>query len=57
MGLTFYMSSLLSDVSEFFSFCLGVFDALPFAIQTLICFVFGSVLLFGLMRMVIRMDG
>lgn len=57
MGLTSYMSSLLSDVSEFFSFCLGVFDALPFAIQVLICFVFGSVLMFGLMRMVIRMGG
>lgn len=54
MGLMSNLILVLTDIGDFFKFCRGVFDAFPLAIKMLIYFVFGSVLLFGLMRMILR---
>ena len=54
MGLIANLILVLTDLSDFFKFCRNVFDAFPLAIKMLIYFVFGSFLLFGLMRMVIK---
>lgn len=54
MGLITNLLLLLTDIGDFFKFCRGVFSAFPFAIKLLIYFVFGSILLFGLMRMILR---
>lgn len=54
MGLMANLILVLTDIGDFFKFCRGVFDAFPLAVKMLIYFVFGSVLLFGLMRMILR---
>lgn len=57
MGLIANVLLALTDIGDFFGFCRGVFDALPLAVRMLIYFSFGSVLLFGLMRMILKVGG
>ncbi len=57
MGLISNLLLILTDIGNFFSFCRDVFDALPFAIRMLIYFVFGVILLFGLMRIILKAGG
>ena len=57
MGLIANLLLVLTDIGKFFSFCRDLFDALPFAIKMLIYFVFGTILLFGLMRMILKVGG
>lgn len=57
MGLISNLILVLTDIGGFFSFCRDFFDALPFAVKLLIYFVFGIFLLFGLMRIVLKVGG
>lgn len=57
MGLISNLLLILTDIGNFFSFCRDMFDALPFAVRMLIYFVFGAILLFGLMRIILKAGG
>ena len=57
MGLIANLLLVLTDIGTFFSFCRSFFDALPFAVKMLIYFVFGVILLFGLMRIILKVGG
>lgn len=57
MGLIANLLLVLTDIGKFFSFCRDFFDALPFAVKLLIYFVFGIILLFGLMRIILKVGG
>lgn len=57
MGLIAYLTVMFSGLGQFFAFCRDMFDALPFVIKILICFVFGAFLVFALLRMIIRVGG
>lgn len=57
MGLISNLILLFTDLGDFFSCMRDLFGALPFAIRMLIYFVFGSILLFGIFKVVIRMGG
>lgn len=54
MGLIADLVLVFTDLGDFFDFCRSFFAALPFAIKLLIYFVFGSILLFGLLKLVIK---
>lgn len=54
MGLIADLTLAVTGLSDFFKFCRNFFDALPFAIKLLIYFVFGSIVLFGVFRLVIK---
>ena len=54
MGLIADLVLVFTDLGDFFDFCRSFFTALPFAIKLLIYFVFGSILLFGLLKLVIK---
>ena len=57
MGLIANLLLVLTDIGKFFSFCRSFFDALHFAVKMLIYFVFGVILLFGLMRIILKVGG
>lgn len=44
----------VTGLGDFFKFCRNFFGALPFAIKLLIYFVFGSIILFGIFKLVIK---
>ena len=54
MGLITDLVLAFSDLGDFFDFCRDFFSALPFAVKLLMYFVFGSILLFGLLKLVIK---
>ena len=54
MGLIADLLLVFTDLGDFFGFCRYFFDALPFAVKLLFYFVFGSVLLFGLFKLLIK---
>lgn len=54
MGLIADLALVFTDLGAFFGFCRDFFDALPFAVKLLFYFVFGSVLLFGLFKLLIK---
>lgn len=54
MGLIADLVLAFSDLGDFFDFCRDFFSALPFAVKLLMYFVFGSILLFGLLKLVIK---
>lgn len=54
MGLIADLVLVFSDLGDFFIFCRDFFSALPFAVKLLMYFVFGSILLFGLLKLVIK---
>lgn len=54
MGLIADLTLAVTGLGDFFKFCRNFFDALPFAIKLLIYFVFGSIVLFGIFRLVIK---
>lgn len=54
MGLIANLVLVFTDLGKFFKFCRNFFDALPFAIKLLIYFVFGSIVLFGIFKLVIK---
>lgn len=56
MGLISNLNLVLTDIGNFF-FCRDFFDALPFAVKLLIYFMFGIFLLFGLMRIILKVGG
>lgn len=57
MGLISNLILFFADLSDFFSCMRDLFGALPFAIRMLVYFVFGSIMLFGILKMVLRMGG
>ena len=57
MGLIANLLLVLTDIGKFFSFCRDLFDALPFAVKMRIYFVFGIILLFGLIRIILKVGG
>lgn len=54
MGLIADLILVFTDLGDFFEFCRDFFDALPFAVKLLFYFVFGSILLFGLFKLLIK---
>ncbi len=54
MGLIANLALVFTDLGKVFKFFRDFFDALPFAIKLLIYFVFGSVLIFGVFKLVIK---
>ena len=54
MGLIANLILVFTDLADFFKFCRDFFDALPFAIKLLMYFVFGSFVLFGIFKLVIK---
>ena len=54
MGLIADLLLVFTDLGDFFGFCRDFFDALPFAVKLLFYFTFGSVLLFGLFKLLIK---
>lgn len=54
MGLIADLVLLFTDLGDFFGFCRDFFDALPFGVKLLFYFVFGSILLFGIFKLVIK---
>lgn len=54
MGLIANLALMFTDLGDFFQFCRDFFGALPFAIKLLIYFVFGSIILFGIFKLVIK---
>lgn len=54
MGLIANLVLFFTDLVDFFSFCRDFFNALPFAIKLLMYFVFGSFVLFGIFKLVIK---
>lgn len=57
MGLISNLILFFTDLGDFFSCMRDIFGALPFAIRMLVYFVFGSIMLFGILKMVLRMGG
>lgn len=54
MGLIANLALVFTDLGDFFQFFRDFFGALPFAIKLLIYFVFGSIILFGIFKLVIK---
>lgn len=54
MGLIANLVLVFTDLGDFFKFCRDFFGTLPFAIKLLIYFVFGSFILFGIFKLVIK---
>ena len=54
MGLIANLTLVFTDLSNAFKFFRDFFGTLPFAIKLLIYFVFGSILLFGIFKLVIK---
>lgn len=54
MGLIANLVLVFTDLGDFFKFCRDFFGALPFAIKLLMYFVFGSFVLFGIFKLVIK---
>lgn len=54
MGLIANLALVFTDLGDFFQFCRDFFGVLPFAIKLLIYFVFGSIILFGIFKLVIK---
>lgn len=54
MGLITDIVLFFTDVTDFFGFCRDFFGALPFSLRMFIYFIFGSILVFGLMKLVIK---
>ncbi len=54
MGLIANIALIATDIGDFFRFCHQFFDSLPLSLRVFITFVFGSILAFGLMRMVLK---
>lgn len=54
MGLIADLLLVFTDLGDFFGFCRDFFDALPFAVKLLFYFAFGSVLIFGLFKLLIK---
>lgn len=54
MGLIANLALMFTGLGDFFGFCRDFFGALPFAIKLLMYFVFGSFVLFGIFKLVIK---
>lgn len=54
MGLIANLTLVFTDLGKVFKFFRNFFGALPFSIKLLIYFVFGSILLFGIFKLVIK---
>lgn len=54
MGLIANIVLIVTDIGDFFRFCRQFFDSLPLSLKVFISFVFGSILVFGLMRMILK---
>ena len=54
MGLIANLALVFTDLGKVFKFFRDFFDALPFSIKLLIYFVFGTVLIFGIFKLVIK---
>lgn len=54
MGLMTGISQLFTDLGQCMSFFASMFLLLPLAVQLLIYFAFGGMILLGLMKMILR---
>lgn len=54
MGLISHIVLFFTDITDFFGFCRDFFGSLPFSLRMFIYFIFGSVLVFGLMKLIIK---
>ena len=54
MGVMAGISQLFVDLGECMAFFAAIFQLLPMVVQLLIYFVFGGMLLLGLMKMILR---
>lgn len=54
MGVMTGITQLFTDLSECMTFFASMFQLLPAVVQLLIYFVFGGILLLGLMKMILR---
>ena len=54
MGVMAGITQLFTDLSECMAFFAAMFLLLPMVVQLLIYFVFGGMVLLGLMKMVLR---
>lgn len=54
MGVMTGITQLFTDLSQCMTFFAAMFQLLPMVVQLLIYFVFGGMLLLGLMKMILR---
>ena len=54
MGVMTGITQLFTDLSECMAFFASMYHLLPAVVQLLINFVFGGMVLFGLMKMILR---
>lgn len=54
MGVMAGITQLFTDLSECMAFFAAVFSLLPMVIQLLIYFVFGGMILLGLMNLILK---
>ncbi|MBR2883482.1 MAG: hypothetical protein IKB93_01705 [Clostridia bacterium] len=54
MGVMSGITQMLADLGDFFALFSSFFDALPTVCKLLIYFVFGGIVLMGLLNMILR---